>query len=50
VLGLKMLFPFPLKFIRGVGLLGVFCFAGSDLGAFLYLLLGAFFGLLIARV
>ena len=26
VLGLKMLFPFPMKFIRGVEVLGVICF------------------------
>ena len=52
MLGLKLLIPFPSKFIRGVVLLGVFffCFAGSVLAAFLYFLLSAFCGLLIARV
>jgi hypothetical protein len=38
-----MLSPFPLKFIRGVGLLGVFFLAGSVLGLFLYLFSLVFF-------
>jgi hypothetical protein len=36
-----MLFHFPLKFTRVIGVLGV-C-----IGSFLYLLLGAFFGFLL---
>ena len=47
VLGLKMIIPFPLKFIRVV-LMGVG--AGSVLGVILYILLGAFNGSLIVRV
>ena len=40
-----MIFPFPLKFIRGAR---CFVFKGSVLGAFLYFLLGVSLGLLIA--
>jgi hypothetical protein len=42
VLGLKMFFPFPLKFISGVGLLGVFCFCWFCFGSFFVFMVGCF--------
>jgi hypothetical protein len=47
VLGLKMIIPFPLKFIRG---LCFWVFVPVMFWEFLYILLGAFCGSLIVRV
>jgi hypothetical protein len=42
VLGLNMLFPFPLKSIRSVGLLGVFCFCQFRFGSLFVFIVGCF--------